>query len=60
MATVYFWENNSWHKVATYAAEQAVKVVNDLLMYHLLGVFEMCAVDTETGEVIASNTLSNL
>lgn len=60
MATVYFWENNSWHKLATYTAETARKVISDLLMYHLLGVFDMCAVDTETGEVIASNTLSNL
>lgn len=60
MATVYYWEDNFWHKVATYTAETAITVVNDLLIYHLLGVFEMCAVDTETGEVIASNTLDNL
>lgn len=60
MATVYYWENNCWHRVATYARETAVKVVNDLLVYHLLGVFEMCAVDAETGEVIATNTLDRI
>ena len=60
MAVVYYWENGCWHKLATYSAETAIKVVNDPLVYHLLGVFEMCATDSETGEVIASNTLERI
>lgn len=59
MAVVYYWESG-WHKLATYPTETAVKVVNDPLIYHLLGVYEMCATDTETDEVIASNTIDKV
>lgn len=57
MAIVYYWESGEWQKLATYDKDTAVKVVFDTLIYHILGVFEMCAVDTSTGEVLAMNTL---
>jgi hypothetical protein len=57
MAIVYFWDSGCWNKLATYDKETAVKVVFDTLIFHILGTFEMCAVDTATGEVLAMNTL---
>lgn len=49
-ATVYYFYNGEWCKLATYSADVAREVLNDPGVKKFYG--ELCAVDTETGETL--------
>ena len=49
-ATVYYFYNGSWEKLATYSQDVAREVLNDPEIKKFYG--ELCAVNTETGETL--------
>lgn len=57
LATVYFWNNDQWNKLATYTTETAMQVIQDASVYQTLGVSEMRVVGKTTGGIYASNII---